>query len=268
MADARGERGGNGGRGSFWGTECAAYRVGEILLRLLDATAGPDEVETHVHDHPHLIYVIRGSYVSSAEDAPPVAAVPVLIANPAGTRHRDHFAVPGGRFLDVSLPEGCVSLRRPKAVRDLAILAVAHGLARDLVENAPPIAIEEKALLLAGPSWETRPAKARPAWIERAYEMLMEMPPRSLGIAGLAAEAGVHPAHFARTFRRHVGRTAGELVRGRQFERACRLLRDTDEPLAEIAQELGFHDQAHFTHAFRARSGLAPGRWRRTIRVQ
>jgi AraC family transcriptional regulator len=37
----------------------------------------------------------------------------------------------------------------------------------------------------------------------------------------------------------------------------------TAESLAEIADEVGFADQATFTRAFRQLVGVSPGRWRR-----
>ena len=33
-------------------------------------------------------------------------------------------------------------------------------------------------------------------------------------------------------------------------------------PLAEVADEVGFADQAHFTRVFKAASGLTPARYR------
>jgi AraC-like DNA-binding protein len=34
-------------------------------------------------------------------------------------------------------------------------------------------------------------------------------------------------------------------------------------PLCEIAIQCGFADQSHFTRVFSAKTGSAPGRWRR-----
>ena len=46
-----------------------------------------------------------------------------------------------------------------------------------------------------------------------------------------------------------------------------RRARTTDQAIAELAHELGFTDQAHFTRAFRRRFGLPPGRFRKSAPV-
>ena len=97
--------------------------------------------------------------------------------------------------------------------------------------------------------------------------MVMEEDARGVTLDALAREADMHPVHIARSFRAAWGRTAGELIRDRQFERACELLARSDQPIAQIALELGFCDQAHFPRFFRRRAGLPPLKFRRASGV-
>ncbi|MSR47556.1 MAG: AraC family transcriptional regulator [Planctomycetes bacterium] len=78
----------------------------------------------------------------------------------------------------------------------------------------------------------------------------------------LALAAGLHPAHFARLFRRATGTTLRAWRRGVRVERSLALLRagGTNE-IDAIALCCGFADQAHFTRAFRAEVGIPPGAW-------
>ena len=52
-----------------------------------------------------------------------------------------------------------------------------------------------------------------------------------------------------------------------RMERACELLLETDEPLKNIARQVGFERQGSFTEAFCARYGITPTAWRRAMRL-
>ena len=50
------------------------------------------------------------------------------------------------------------------------------------------------------------------------------------------------------------------------MERAAELLKDTDQSMAEIANEVGYESQSKFTAQFRKAYGLPPTEYRRLIR--
>jgi AraC family transcriptional regulator len=81
-------------------------------------------------------------------------------------------------------------------------------------------------------------------------------------LAELAGIACLSPFHFSRCFKRTVGVGPQRYVLRRRIERAREMIRRTDEPLASVAQALGFADQSHFTKAFRRETGLTPARFR------
>ncbi len=49
---------------------------------------------------------------------------------------------------------------------------------------------------------------------------------------------------------------------------ACRLLRETELALREIAAEIGYQDTAAFGRAFKARVGQSPSPWRQETRLR
>jgi AraC family transcriptional regulator len=51
----------------------------------------------------------------------------------------------------------------------------------------------------------------------------------------------------------------------RRVERAKALMRRTDQPLALIAQEVGFADRSHLTSVFRREIGVTPGHFRAAL---
>ena len=47
-----------------------------------------------------------------------------------------------------------------------------------------------------------------------------------------------------------------------RIKEAKTLLRGANSPIAEVAAQLGFTDQSHFTNAFRNATGMTPGAYR------
>jgi len=70
-------------------------------------------------------------------------------------------------------------------------------------------------------------------------------------------------SHFARSFKASFGVTCHRWLMERRIERAQELLATADIPLADVAVQSGFADQAAFTRAFHRIAGMTPGRWRR-----
>ena len=106
----------------------------------------------------------------------------------------------------------------------------------------------------------------RPSWLAGVVEQLHTERPGSIGLADLAAEANVDPAHLGRVFRRHYGVSIGTYLRRLRLDWAAATLADTDSPVARIASEQGFSDQSHFTRAFKRHTGVTPARYRRLAR--
>ena len=111
-------------------------------------------------------------------------------------------------------------------------------------------------------------ASSAPRWFHRVKERLHEDFREPLRMRDLARDAGVHPVHLARVFRRLENRTPGEYQQRLQVRAACELLRHPDWPLAVIAAECGFADQSHFTRVFRRMAGTTPARFRKVVAEQ
>ena len=86
-----------------------------------------------------------------------------------------------------------------------------------------------------------------------------------LSLTILADIACLSPYHFSRSFKQATGVGPQHYVIQRRLERAKRLLRQTHQPLALIAQEAGFADQSHLTSIFRREIGTTPGRFRAAL---
>lgn len=86
---------------------------------------------------------------------------------------------------------------------------------------------------------------------------------QSLKVRQLAQRVGLSQFHFARMFRRSVGRPPHGYLTDLRMERAKHLLRETDLPLAKVATSVGYQTQAHFTGVFHREVGVTPRSYRR-----
>lgn len=274
--------------GAFFGDVRERCNVGDATLSELQPTVPEHEIQTHTHDDAHVLLLLDGAYVSSAEDMPSVCTELAVILNPPGTTHRDCFrdmrgdtcghpndtTAVSGRFFALSLPlprwrEACDARVLPdRAIRlPLPGLIAALHLRQRLRDWDDTSALAVQAdieRLLDAASIAIRPLRAAeaPAWLQRAYERLRDDSAHVPSLAELAAECGVHPVYFARAFRRRYGCTPGDELRRWRLQRALGQLRQHRRSLADIALACGFADQSHFTHAFRRAFGWTPAQFR------
>lgn len=90
-------------------------------------------------------------------------------------------------------------------------------------------------------------------------------PPDSMQAAALCA---LSAAYFSRRFKQQVGISWSDYVRTHRLHLASRQLLATQEPIADIAEGLGFATPSHFGSLFMQRFGMTPGEYRRAGRTR
>jgi AraC family transcriptional regulator len=149
------------------------------------------------------------------------------------------------RMADEALAPGLASLA---LVQGLG-LAVAAQLSRCLDGRAPPV-------LKGGLApWQLR----------RIQDRAADGP--APGITDLAALCGISARHLMRAFKAGTGETVAAYVERVRAARAQALLRDGEQPVAEIAREMGFASASGFAAAFRRVTGETPRAFRRRSRT-
>lgn len=88
----------------------------------------------------------------------------------------------------------------------------------------------------------------------------------AVSLQQLAALVERHPRHLIESFRRAYGVPPHTYLLQRRVREAKRRLVAGEAPL-QVALELGFYDQAHFSATFRRFTGVTPGRFRTATRA-
>ena len=101
-----------------------------------------------------------------------------------------------------------------------------------------------------------------PMALSRLIELMQQRLADNLTLTDLANEAGLSVSAFSRAFEKSLGTTPYRFFCKLRMQRAKELLTDRNWPVAMIAGEVGYADQAHFTAAFTRLVGTSPGRWR------
>lgn len=109
-----------------------------------------------------------------------------------------------------------------------------------------------------------QPAAAPPAVIERARRYIDDHLFEDFGLSDLSRLTGLSAFHLVRTFKKAVGLSPVAYRNQRRIMAARRRLVD-GEPTAQIALDLGFADQSHFTRHFQRLVGVSPQRYARGI---
>jgi AraC family transcriptional regulator len=263
--------------GQFYGGARLSYASHGIIVTHRVADREPDEVLTHTHGDAHFVLISGGDYVSIAEGRP-AAGFPILVYNPPGTTHRDHFKHGRGSYFaislepakaeaagnEIALPDG------PLHLGQMAQFTIAMRVARCCAVQPSGLTLDALCHELLGSMdrLAQRVDQRPPSWLDKAVELLHDRYLEDLSIANVANGIGIHPVHLARSFRRHFRCSPGEFTRFCRLERAVRMLMRSDRSLSEIALESGFADQSQFSRAFARDLGIAPGEYRRAAGVQ
>lgn len=96
----------------------------------------------------------------------------------------------------------------------------------------------------------------------RAKELADARYAEPIGVADMAAVAGLSVAHFSRTFAATFGETPRQYLLTRRLERAASLLRNTDRTVTDICFMVGLESLGSFSTSFRRMYGATPTGYR------
>ena len=245
-------------------------------LRLVVTDYRPGErMAPHHHPGTQLSMVLRGMVEEGVGRREHQGTACGVVVKPAGVVHRNVFGPATVRMLSINLLPGTA-----ESGEGIAALSTwrwteggpaARALWRLLATARAEPAIAPR--LLADCFWEVvdalgedgaaASASTPPAWLRRVRDQVHDCAGAAPPVRELARTVGVHPVYLARAFRRASGAPVTEYARRLRLRAAADRLASTDLPLARIACEVGFADQAHLTRALRRETGLTPAALRR-----
>jgi AraC family transcriptional regulator len=237
---------------------------------------GGERMAPHWHPGTQVSMVLRGAVEEGVGGREHQGTAGAVLVKPAGIVHRNVFGPGTTRMLSINLLPGAVDAEgRVEALR--AWRWMEGGPASRALWRLLSTARAESAdapRLLADCLWEIidalgedgaphAPSSSPPLWLRTLHDQLHDCAGVAPPVRDLAASAGVHPVYLARAFRRAYGAPVTEYARRLRVRAAADRVASTGLPLARIACDAGFADQAHLTRELRRETGLTPGALRR-----
>ena len=102
-----------------------------------------------------------------------------------------------------------------------------------------------------------------PQWrLQRVHDYVYAHLSQPITLHDMAAAAGLSPMHFAAQFRAATGYRPHHYLLLCRMEHAKQLMNEKPRSMLDIALDVGFHTQAHFTTVFKRLTGKTPSQWR------
>ena len=106
--------------------------------------------------------------------------------------------------------------------------------------------------------------RLRDFYMREALSFIDQNYQNDISIEDIAAVCGLNRSYFGKIFRDTVGESPQEYLLHYRMARAAQLLKETKQPIGEIAPQVGYANQLHFSRAFKNVHGISPREYRLT----
>lgn len=232
----------------------------------------------HAHENALFCFVLKGNYTETYGRRKRECLPSTALFHASDDPHAEQFHALGGHSFIVEIERNWIKsirgkIKFPNTTADFKSGNLPHlgaKLYREFqkFDAVSPLIIEGLMLEITGETARQIFDKKhrKPFWLTKVESYLRERFAESFSLDEVADFAEIHPVHLAQTFRKFHQTTVGNYLRRLRLENACRQLRETSKPLAEIAFENGFSDQSHFTRHFKREFGATPNKYRQNFR--
>jgi len=109
---------------------------------------------------------------------------------------------------------------------------------------------------------------SRNAIVQRVIEFIEDNYADGISLADVARAFNYSPCYLTSLVRKQTGRPVTSWIIERRLLAARERLLATDEPVATVAEAVGFRDTAYFARQFARSNGTTPTRWRTRLLAQ
>lgn len=221
----------------------------------------------HTDPFSRISYLVQGAFTEDVRSGTALMSPGEVLLKSSAAKHENQFGPRGAvlvalEFLDNDPIGDCDAdfwrKRVDASAMRLATAFVEAGVAGD----GASAEIAGADLVAANDDSTERNA---PVWLRHLSNDLADAGMAEINVAERAREAGVHPAHASRLFRRCYGASITEYAQAHSVRRAVAELLG-EATLSEIALDAGFYDQAHMNRVFRRVLGRTPASQRSLMR--
>src|SRR5579872_128913 len=271
--------------GNFYGAVQRQQQLHDAIFTDLRHVSGK-KLPAHSHALPFFGLLLDGHYGERYRHREKQFGPFSLMYRPAGIPHQDEIAPGGLRFFEIEiLPrwnrqltecsanletpcEDCVG--GPVFWLAMRLFRETRGKADDGQAYQSDLCVESLLAELLGAVGEMprETTKDAPSWLTRITDKLKTEYCDRLTLNELSDEAGVHPVHLSRVFRRCMKQGIGDYIHRLRIRAACEQMLSPEMTLAEIGIAVGFADQSHFTRVFRKVTGMSPAAFRALVREE
>ncbi len=231
---------------------------GIIVRRVVDLSDA--RVPEHAHDWPVLSIFVLGGYLNQTELGRCSIDGPSAVLYRAGAAHRNTALASGFEQIEMEFdPAWLGGAPVARAPVSHWIGGRAGFMARSLAQycsgaiSAAGIRAAIRQFMWAGGGTQER--RLVP-WVDVVARWLRN--DTTLKVHELARRVGRHPSWVGSAYRQATGEGLLEAATRFRIEHASRLLRETEQPYADVALEAGFYDQSHMNRSFRRLLGRLP----------
>jgi AraC family transcriptional regulator len=227
-------------------------------------------IEKHFHINPYYCFVLKGGYDEFYKNEKLSLNKGDLIFHPSCAEHRNEFKTVSTTCLNIEFSK--VWLNRfdkdlPEKRQNLLVKDVNQKMLLMKIYQELEHPDQFSELIILGLATELTRQMLRVkdvslVYLEKVKTYIDQHPFSSPRLVDLSQVAKVSEEHLCRSFKLNYGQTLGEYVRLRKIETACKLLHKKSISMEQIAFDLGFTDNSHFTKSFKKIMGISPAKFR------